>query len=165
MHDERPTHIDGVATRLAVVDGTDGTDAGILVWAYAVGRQLDAWLTDALDGTGLATSDYVALAGVTFARPGHLLSAGELSTWLVQTSGGATKTLQRLVDRGLVRRVADPDDGRRTLIEATSPGRRTAERVAVDLLARLDGDLTGLDDTRRRLVLEALRDLSSALDP
>ena len=44
---DHPSDVDSAVERLT--DGTDGaepTTAGILVWAYVAGRQLDAWLAD-----------------------------------------------------------------------------------------------------------------------
>jgi DNA-binding MarR family transcriptional regulator len=88
------------------------------------------------------------------------MTAGDLARWVVQTSGGTTKTLQRLVDRGLVRRVADTDDGRRTIVQPTAAGARRAASVAANLVERLDRDLNGLDADSRDRLLAALRDLS-----
>lgn len=161
----RVEQIDAAVVRLAgAVEGPVGSTAGLLVWAYVAGRQLDAWLADALDGTGLATSDYVALAGVAYAADDGLLSAGDLAEWVLQTSGGTAKTIRRLVDRGLVRRVADPNDGRRTLLEATGAGHRAADRVAADLFARLDADLRDVDGDGRVELRDALRRLAGVLD-
>ena len=109
--------------------GSSATTAGILVWAYLAGRELEVWLADALGATGLTTSEFGALAGVAFAGE-HTLTAGDLARWTVQTSGGTTKTIQRLVDRGLVHRVADTVDRRRTLLSLTDDGRRLVTRVA-----------------------------------
>jgi DNA-binding MarR family transcriptional regulator len=125
-----PGEVDSAVDRLSQrADGAEPTTAGILVWAYIAGRQLDAWLADALADTGLSTSDYGALAAVAFAGD-RSMTAGDLARWVVQTSGGTTKTLQRLVDRGLVRRVADTDDGRRTIVQPTAAGARRARSVA-----------------------------------
>jgi DNA-binding MarR family transcriptional regulator len=142
--------------------GSSATTAGILVWAYLAGRELEVWLADALGATGLTTSEFGALAGVAFAGE-HTLTAGDLARWTVQTSGGTTKTIQRLVDRGLVHRVADPADGRRTLIDATDDGRHLAATVVTDLVARLDRDLDPLDTRQRDDLHDGLRRLSAAL--
>ena len=70
---------------------------------------------------------------------------------------------REVVDRGLVRRVADPRDGRRTIVQPTAAGSRTARSVAADLVDRLDRDLDGLDADSRDRLLAALRDLSVKL--
>ncbi len=121
---DHPREVDAAVGRLAGDNEPD--TAGILVWAYVAGRQLDVWLSEALADSGLSTSDYGALAGVALADD-RLMTAGDLARWVVQTSGGTAKTLQRLVDRGLVRRVADPDDGRRTAFHLTREGHRALE--------------------------------------
>tara|TARA_Y100000590_G_scaffold142046_1_gene162949 strand:+ start:2424 stop:2954 length:531 start_codon:yes stop_codon:yes gene_type:complete len=154
---DHPREVDAAVGRLAGDNEPD--TAGILVWAYVAGRQLDVWLSEALADSGLSTSDYGALAGVALADD-RLMTAGDLARWVVQTSGGTAKTLQRLVDRGLVRRVADPDDGRRTLIEPTPDGSRTAQTVAAHLVEKLNRDLAGLGPIERRSMLKAFRHLS-----
>ena len=160
---DHPGEVDAAAGRLADRSGdAEPVTAGILVWAYVAGRQLDVWMSDALADTGLSTSDYGALAGVAFAGD-RSMTAGDLAQWVVQTSGGTAKTLQRLVNRGLVRRIADPHDGRRTLVQPTTAGTRTASSVAADLVVRLDRDLGDLDGDSRNRLLTALRDLSVKL--
>jgi len=160
---EQAALVDGAVERLVPTgDAPEAATAGTLVWAYMAGRQLDVWLADALGSTGLTTSEFGALAGVAFAGE-HTLTAGDLARWTVQTSGGTTKTIQRLVDRGLVRRVADPDDGRRSLIDATADGHHLAAVVVTDLVARLDRDLGPMDADQRTGLNDALRGLSSAL--
>ncbi len=155
--------VDRAVDRLVpLADALEATSAGILVWAYLAGRQLEVWLAEALGPTGLTTSEFGALAGTAFAGE-HTLTAGDLAQWTVQTSGGTTKTIQRLVDRGLVRRVADPTDGRRTLIDATPDGHHLAAVVVADLVGRLEGDLGDLDAAHRTDLKDGLRRLSSAL--
>ena len=179
MVDQRPTMASGSQSQLpdhaVLVDRAvdrlvpkaepsdpEATTAGILVWAYLTGRQLDVWLADALTATGLTTSEFGALAGVAFAGE-HTLTAGNLARWTVQTAGGTTKTIQRLVDRRLAHRVADPTDGRRTLVEATNEGRDLAATVVADLVVRLDRDLGPLDREHRNDLHDGLRRLSTAL--
>ena len=160
---EQAALVDGAVERLVPTgDAPEAATAGTLVWAYLAGRQLDVWLADALGSTGLTTSEFGALAGVAFAGE-HTLTAGDLARWTVQTSGGTTKTIQRLVDRGLVRRVADPDDGRRTLIDATADGHHLAAVVVTDLVTRLDRDLGPMSADHRTDLNDGLRGLSSAL--
>lgn len=139
------------------------TSVGVLVWAYQTGRQLEAWLNQALEEFDLGTSDYGVLAALGFSGRTRKLSAGELSDRLVQTTGGTTKTIQRLIDRGLVGRATDPDDGRRALIELTAAGQALADRVLESLAEKVDADLSGLDDVARADLLSALRALSVAL--
>ncbi|MGI9600580.1 MAG: MarR family winged helix-turn-helix transcriptional regulator [Acidimicrobiales bacterium] len=156
--------LDGAIDHLANhTTAARATSVGVLVWAYQTGRQLEAWLHDALEEFDLGTSDYGVIAALGFAGRRRQLSAGELSERLVQTTGGTTKTLQRLSERKLVRRVSDPDDGRRALIELTPEGHALAEQVLESLAEKVDADLAGLDQAERVDVLAALRGLSAAL--
>ena len=80
----------------------------VLVLTLLAGRKIEAWLSETVAVRQLDTSSFSALAALWLAGPPHSMSAGELAQRIVQTSGGVTKTMRRLVDRGLVRRVADP---------------------------------------------------------
>ena len=78
---------------------------------------------------------------------GPVLNPSVLKTLVIQSPGGLTKTLRRLEDEGLVRRVPDAADRRALLVELTAKGMHAAVRAveAVDtyydeLLADLDGD-------------------------
>jgi DNA-binding MarR family transcriptional regulator len=71
---------------------------------------------------------------------------GMLATRLNITTGSASRMVERLVAAGHVRRVADPDDRRRVLVE---PEPASLDRVAAlydPLNARLAAELAGVDD-------------------
>ena len=81
---DHPREVDAAVERLAGDNEPD--TAGILVWAYVAGRQLDVWLSEALADSGLSTSDYGALAGVALADD-RLMTAGDLARWVVRGKG------------------------------------------------------------------------------
>ena len=131
----------------------------VVILTLLAGRQIEAWLAENLAVRQLDTSSYIALSALWLAGPPHRMTAGELAQRMVQTSGGATKTTQRLVSRGLVRRVADPDDGRRTLLELTPEGLSLA-REALDLvLDAFDTEIGTLDEAEREGVAAAVQRL------
>ena len=140
----------------------------VLVLTLLAGRQLEAWLAENLAARQLDTSSYFALSALWLSGPPHRMTAGELAQRIVQTSGGATKTTQRLVGRGLVRRVADPDDGRRSLLELTPEGLSLARETLDLLLDAFDTEIGALDEAERegvaagvqRLVVELSERLS-----
>ncbi len=82
-------------------------------------------------------------------RTGGRCAAGEPAGRLVQTTGGTTKTIRRLEDRGSIRRVADPDDKRRVLIELASAGSELARSSLEPALDAFDLDIGGLDVAER----------------
>lgn len=135
----------------------------VLVWTLRAGRQLDAWLSDVLGGTDLDTSEYTAISALWFRGAPYQMSAGELADALVQTTGGTTKTIRRLADRGLLVRVVDPSDGRRALIELTPRGRALAEDVLEVVLDAFELDIGALDAAERSELGSRMARLSDEL--
>lgn len=121
----------------------------VLLWAFRTGRQLEALLSDILLDEGLDTSEFTLLSALRIEGPPNRLTAGELADRLVQTTGGTTKTIRRLEDRGSVRRVADPDDKRRVLIELTSAGAELARSSLELVLDAFDLDIGEIDVAER----------------
>ena len=131
----------------------------VLVLTLLAGRQIEAWLSETVAVRQLDTSSYIALSALWLAGPPHRLTAGELAQRIVQTSGGATKTMQRLVGRGLVHRVADPDDGRRSLLELTPEGLSLARETLDLVLNAFDSEIGDLDEAEREGVAAAVQRL------
>ena len=129
--------------------GPHRATAGVLITLFRTGRQVEAWLSGILSAEGLDTSEYAALSALWFEPAPHRLAAGEIAERLVQTTGGTTKTIRRLEERSLVRRVGDPEDRRRALIELTPAGLELA-RTTLDLvLDAFDLDIGALDTAER----------------
>ncbi len=63
-------------------------------------------------------------AGHPFERP-----AGELAAHTMVTTGGLTKRVDRLVERGIVERDTSADDARRRLVRLTPEGRALIDRA------------------------------------
>lgn len=147
----------------ALVDPKHWTTIEVLVWVFRTGRQVEAWLADTLAVEGLDTSEFAALNALWMSGAPHRLSAGEIAESLVQTSGGTTKTIRRLEDRGLVRRIADPSDGRRSLIELTATGLDTARNALEHVLDAFDLDIGDLDTAERSELGERLARISGEL--
>ena len=135
----------------------------VLVLTLLAGRKIEAWLSETVAVRQLDTSSFSALAALWLAGPPHRMSAGELAQRIVQTSGGVTKTMQRLVDRGLVLRVADPDDGRRSLLELTPEGLTLARETLVLALDAFDSEIGDLDEAEREGVAVAVQRLVAEL--
>ena len=135
----------------------------VLVLTLLAGRKIEAWLSETVAVRQLDTSSFSALAALWLAGPPHRMSSGELAQRIVQTSGGVTKTMQRLVDRGLVRRVADPDDGRRSLLELTPEGLTLARETLVLALDAFDSEIGDLDEAEREGVAAAVQRLVAEL--
>src|SRR4051794_27257585 len=69
------------------------------------------------------------LAPVRRSGPAFRLTPTELSRALMVTSGGMTKRLAALGERGLIRREPDPADGRSRTVTLTPDGRRLVDEI------------------------------------
>ena len=90
-------------------------------------------------------------------------SPAELSRFTHQTRAGMTRTLDRLEQRGLVRRRPHPTDRRRTRILLTKKGLNLADRKLAVELAALEGLLGGLDQRACARISGVLDELAARL--
>jgi DNA-binding MarR family transcriptional regulator len=67
-----------------------------------------------------------------------------------------SRVLGVLVERGLVKRVADPDDRRAALVASTAAGRRVRERMRKERSAKLEPVLAALSNAERQSIVAAL---------
>jgi DNA-binding MarR family transcriptional regulator len=81
------------------------------------------------------------------------VSAGELATEAGLTTGAVTAVLDRLEEKDLVRRVPDPNDRRRILVEVTEKQREEAARLYFPLKAMADPWFDDLGDEEIRLLI------------
>ena len=110
---------------------------------------------------GISGSDYLVL-GVVRRSPGQRSAPTAIAAVLGRTTGGMTLTLDRLERSGWVRRLPDPDDRRRVVVEATAEGLALATQVNDDL-HRWEASLGATPAQRRRLA-DALGDLTELIE-
>jgi DNA-binding MarR family transcriptional regulator len=102
----------------------------------------NAFLSNAIaERMGLSSTELEVVGTLVARGP---LSAGDLAKRTGLTSGAVTRLIDRLVERGTVRRLADPNDRRKVLVEITPGAMRGCEpfygpieREGTELLARL----------------------------
>jgi DNA-binding MarR family transcriptional regulator len=144
-----------------VLAGADPSTVLIMMWAGRLSRRVEAFYQRVLRPHGLQYSDYALLLLLRFSGP---MSPKDLNRYLAITSGGLTKSIDRLEAGRLVRRKADPDDGRGTLVVLTKRGERLIGQVfGVDFQAheRLFRGLSGSD---RKRIAGSLRELLDAFE-
>ncbi|RJL33160.1 MarR family transcriptional regulator [Bailinhaonella thermotolerans] len=78
---------------------------------------------------------------------------GALAKRVNLTTGAATRMIDRLVAAGCVRRVPDPGDRRRVLVEPTKEGVERASAAYAGLVARTREDLADFSDDELRTLL------------
>lgn len=141
---------------LDVPGGQDDLLGNVVRTEIRVGEVLDR-----LAGAhGLSAADYLVL-GTVRRSPGHRSAPSALCAVLGRTSGGMTLTIDRLERAGWLRRLPDPDDRRRVVVEATAEGLALAAAVNDDLHAWEQG--LGLSADDRRTIAASLRLLTAAL--
>lgn len=82
------------------------------------------------------------------------MSAGTLAAEASLTSGAITAAVDRLQDAGYVRRVSDPDDRRRVLVEATELSHRMAWELFGPMADSASKLLAGYTDEQLELMIE-----------
>lgn len=107
---------------------------------------MDAVLDEIAGSVGLSGADYL-IVGVLYRSPEHRNSPTRIAEILGRTTGGLTAALDRLERRRLLRRLPDPTDRRRVVLEATKKGIAVAEKVNAALI-EWEANL-GLDDEAR----------------
>lgn len=110
---------------------------------------------------GLNAAGFDVLATLRRTPP-HALSAGELMSSMMITSGTMTNRIDQLAKSGLVRRTADPKDARKAVVQLTEAGRSLIDQAVSEhvktqagLLARLEEEeISTLDQILRKLLSE-----------
>ncbi|MDO8309729.1 MAG: MarR family transcriptional regulator [Actinomycetota bacterium] len=111
---------------------------------------------------GLETWEFDVLAALRRSGPPYSLSPGSLGAETLVTSGTMTNRVDRLEERGLVRRAPDPTDRRGVRVELTVSGRAVVDAAMGDLLDREQALLSVLDPAGRAALAGLLRTLVRA---
>ena len=135
-----------------------------LVRVARLGVLIERFQGAVLEPFELSASDYSVLATLRRAGKPYRLSPSGLTTRLHRSSGGMTKILKRLEERELVRREADPEDGRGSLVALTRTGLRLQERIFNAFLTASDDLLGDFDRGARRDLDASLRGLVASFE-
>ncbi|MFF4234377.1 MarR family winged helix-turn-helix transcriptional regulator [Actinomadura geliboluensis] len=124
-----------------------------------LGRELKRFFAE----RGLESWEFDVLA--TLRRHGvpYELTAGELLTAAMVTSGAITNRIDRMEAKGLVERVRDTGDRRSVRIRLTPRGLETVEELVAEHAANEDRLLAALDPAERERLAGALRTLLESL--
>ncbi len=112
---------------------------------------------------GLEPGEFDLLATLRRAGEADRMSAGALGRALMITSGSVTNRLDGLEDRGLIRRLDDPDDRRGVLIELTPKGHRAVDAALEQHLETEQHLVDALTAAQRTQLTDLLRRLLVAL--
>ncbi len=92
------------------------------------------------------------------------LSPGQLMAQTLVTSGTMTNRLDRLEERGLVRRQQDSVDARSVRVQITAAGRKCVDRALTDLVDREHAILASLSADDRHTLGDLLRRVVAPFD-
>jgi DNA-binding MarR family transcriptional regulator len=141
-------------------DELPGTD-GLLGHVVRLNIAVDRVLSTIVGAAGISVADYLVL-GVVRRSPDHRSAPTAICDVLDRTTGGMSLTLDRLEKAGLVRRLPDPVDRRRIVVEATAEGVALAKDVNTQL-HRWEESLP-TDDVGRDELAAALARLTTVIE-
>ncbi len=128
-------------------------------------RHLERERRSAFTRSNLESWEFDVLAALRRAGEPYQLSPKQLMAQTLVSSGTVTNRIDRLVGRRLVRREADPSDGRSVLVSLTSEG-RTRVDAAITRLVDAESHLLGrLPKAERMRLAGLLRRLGLSLEP
>jgi DNA-binding MarR family transcriptional regulator len=142
----------------------DRSPFGVVGRISRLAQLLQAQIEPVFVRHGLNGGEFDVLAALRRAGSPYRLSPTELSTALIVSSGGMTKRLNALEDRGLIRRRPDPHDGRSTTVSLTRQGKRLAETTLRQHAANERRLLSGLSARQRGELQRLLAALAVTLD-
>jgi DNA-binding MarR family transcriptional regulator len=127
-------------------------------------RHLDRARRNAFAAHDLQLWEFDVLSSLRRSGAPYRLSAGALLNQTLVTSGTMTNRIDRLADRGLVRREPDPSDRRGVLVALTEEGLAGVDAALDDLLHQEDELLAGLTQAQRDTLAGMLRALVGPFD-
>lgn len=135
----------------------DVAPLAVLSRVTRLARHLDRERRAAFAEHGIEGFEFDVLAALRRAGPPYELSPGQLLRETLVGSGTMTNRLDRLEERGLVRRRRDPEDGRSVRVRLTGRGRSRIDGAVAGLLDREKALLAGLSDRDRERLAGLLR--------
>jgi DNA-binding MarR family transcriptional regulator len=142
----------------------DFTPLQVLSRVARLARHLERARRAAFAASALESWEFDVLAAIRRAGAPWQLSPKALLLQTLVSSGTMTNRIDRLVDRGLVERRTDPNDGRGILVVMTEAGRERVD-AAISTLLRAESELLeGLSVVDQERLSGLLRKLSLDFD-
>lgn len=127
-------------------------------------RHLDRARRTAFAASDLESWEFDVLSALRRAGSPYQLSPKSLLQQTLVSSGTMTNRIDRLLERGLVERRTDPNDGRGILVVMTAAGRQRVDRAISELLESEAELLDGLSVADQERLAALLRKLSLDFD-
>ncbi len=137
----------------------DASPMGIVGRTTRLAAAWERAIATTLAGHGLQPDEFDVLATLRRHGPPYVLNPTQLRASMMVTSATTTHRLDKLEQRGLVARLADPDDRRGVLVALTDAGRELVDVAVADHLATEERLLDGMTAAERRRLAAVLRTL------
>ncbi|MFT3969320.1 MAG: MarR family transcriptional regulator [Micropruina sp.] len=148
-----------IAAWQAEAPGLDTVPLAVLSRVSRLARHLDLARKRCFGAHGLEVWEFDVLAALRREGPPYELSPGELIHQTLSSSGTMTNRVDRLTERGLVERQANPADRRGVRVRLTAAGADAVGAAMDDLVAFERGILEPLSEPVRDQLATALRTL------
>lgn len=153
-----------IAAWRAEAPGLDTEPLAVLSRVSRLARHLDLARKRCFAAHGLEVWEFDVLAALRREGLPYELSPGELIHQTLSSSGTMTNRIDRLTDRGLVERQANPADRRGVRVRLTQQGGETVTAAMADLVAFERGVLDALTPLTRRQLAASLRTLLAGFE-
>jgi DNA-binding MarR family transcriptional regulator len=142
----------------------DVSPIGIIGRISRLSRVVEKELEPVFAQFGLNHWSYDMLATLRRAGPPYQLSPTALFRSMMVTSGTMTNRIDRLAEKGLVRRITDPEDRRGILVELTDQGRELIDVALISHVANEARLLQPLSKEEQSTLAALLRKWLSSLE-
>ncbi|WP_168628132.1 MULTISPECIES: MarR family winged helix-turn-helix transcriptional regulator [unclassified Cryobacterium] len=123
-------------------------------------KHLDRARREAFGASDLESWEFDVLSALRRAGTPYQLSPKQLLQQTLVSSGTMTNRIDRLVERGLVQRRTDPNDGRGIIVTMTTRGRESVDSAISELLQHERELLGALSPAEQDRLATLLRKLS-----
>lgn len=135
----------------------DPTSMRLATSIMRVQQLISSELDNVLKPLGITFARYEVLVLISFSKAGRL-PLSKIGERLMVHPTSVTNAMDRLESQGLVRRIADDQDRRRTFAELTDEGQRVLAEATAAIMA-IDFAVPGLSTAQQDQTYELLRHL------
>ena len=126
-----------------------------------VGGQAEEFVATVARRYGLSHAALNALAAIE--GGGGPIPTGEISARMHITTGTMTSVLDTLERNGYIKRIADPNDRRRVLVDITPDAQAVLDKMLPEVQHVIAAAMANIDDDALQALLDALADVSAAI--
>ncbi|WP_202903947.1 MarR family winged helix-turn-helix transcriptional regulator [Halomonas huangheensis] len=147
-----------------VLPDRDSSDMGIFTRLYRALKHVDRRVAAVFRSYGLREGEFDLLATLYRRDSPQGMTPNALCEAVVLSSGAMTNRLDRLTERGLVERVANPEDRRSVLVRLSDSGHEMMPDLLDAYLAELKAMRSALGADQAEALTTGLRALLLALE-